>query len=900
MNKQDNKIFCVISHTHWDREWYMPLEQFRHRLVDLMDRLLIILAEQPEYIFHLDAQTVVLEDYLAVRPEKREELRRYISRRRLMIGPFFLQNDFYLVSGESTVRNLLEGQKLCREFGGSAKTGYAADQFGNASQLPQILRGFGIDNFVFGRGFSQCDTAADGTVTPKKTPTEFIWKGPDGSEVLAIHMRHWYNNTQRFSADTDKALRFLRAMTAPYDDELTATPYLLLMNGVDHLEAQGDIREVIDRVQEKLEDGEHFVQYNMDDYVDAVKAYVDENGVQLQTVEGEMRVDQGLTTLQGTLSSRSYLKTANVEAQTLLENRLEPLYAMLERYGMKGVYPHDRLVYTWKNIIRNHPHDSICGCSTDAVHRHMENRYSEIFEFAEEQLHRGMLTAAEHTAMARNAGERDYIITVANTLSTPLRGAVEVQLKMLVSDEMENFRIVDGDGNDVEFAVVSKVNRDTAVYSPINLPGWLNVYDYTIQLDAGEVAPFAFKSFLVTAGKTMPAVAAFDASLPTVIENDRLTVTVTADGKVDITDRKSGRVIADCLRLEDREDAGDSYMFVPKGHAPLYSDDWKKTVTLTEHTALKQSVKIDYTMDLPLFYDEAAGKRSDETATSSLSLELTLYRGRPFVDMVYTLNNASRDHHLALCVDADIAPVESYADSAFDVVRRTGDMHYYTTPIKIDPNASFAALQQDGKGIAVFTAGTHEYMHPEDQLNRLSFGLVRSTGGITHGGKELWDTPENQCIRTMSGRLAVCPFEGDIVSANIPALALAFRAPLLGLGTSCDSRKFAGGRPCVQDSTLTEFFYLPDTHPAVAIADNTSAVAVDGEGIAFSAFKLSEDESGEVLRLFNYTEEARTVTVKVQGRLYRTQLDEIARIFLGKDEVTLTLGPKEIITLFMQ
>ena len=147
--------------------------------------------------------------------------------------------------------------------------------------------------------------------------------------------------------------------------------------------------------------------------------------------------------------------------------------------------------------------------------------------------------------------------------------------------------------------------------------------------------------------------------------------------------------MADCLRLEDREDAGDSYMFVPKGHAPLYSDDWQKTVTLTAHTALKQSVKIDYVMELPLFYDDAANKRSEETATSSLSLELTLYRGRPFVDMTYTLNNASRDHHLALCVDADIAPVESYADSAFDVVSRTGDMHYYTTPIKIDPNASF-------------------------------------------------------------------------------------------------------------------------------------------------------------------------------------------------------------------
>ena len=76
--KRNDNVFCVISHTHWDREWYAPLEVFRHRLVDLIDTLLDILKEYPEYVFHMDAQTVVLEDYLAVRPSKREELKKHI------------------------------------------------------------------------------------------------------------------------------------------------------------------------------------------------------------------------------------------------------------------------------------------------------------------------------------------------------------------------------------------------------------------------------------------------------------------------------------------------------------------------------------------------------------------------------------------------------------------------------------------------------------------------------------------------------------------------------------------------------------------------------------------------------------------------------------------------------
>jgi len=64
------KIFCVISHTHWDREWYMPLEHFRLKLCDLLDHCLTIMDKQPEYMFHLDGQTIMLEDYLAVRPSK--------------------------------------------------------------------------------------------------------------------------------------------------------------------------------------------------------------------------------------------------------------------------------------------------------------------------------------------------------------------------------------------------------------------------------------------------------------------------------------------------------------------------------------------------------------------------------------------------------------------------------------------------------------------------------------------------------------------------------------------------------------------------------------------------------------------------------------------------------------
>ena len=75
--------------THWDREWYRTFEAFRFKLVQLVDSLLDILASDLNYRnFMLDGQTIVLEDYLQIRPERAEELPRRIREGRNQIGPW--------------------------------------------------------------------------------------------------------------------------------------------------------------------------------------------------------------------------------------------------------------------------------------------------------------------------------------------------------------------------------------------------------------------------------------------------------------------------------------------------------------------------------------------------------------------------------------------------------------------------------------------------------------------------------------------------------------------------------------------------------------------------------------------------------------------------------------------
>lgn len=294
------KYFCVVSHTHWDREWYMPLEWFKLKLVDLIDHLLATLEKYPAYIFHLDAQTVVLEDYLEYRPSRRETLRRYITEGRLVVGPWYLQNDFYLTSGESTIRNLLEGRRIAASFGNCGKVGYAADQFGNISQLPQILNNFGLDNFVFGRGLADYEVGPQGEVITKTTPSEFIWEGADGSRVLAVHMAFWYNNAQRFSEDIEVSKLLLDCVEKQFEG-VAVTPYLLLMNGVDHLEAQDNLLPILDTLQKDYA----VRQYHMEAYIRQVQAYIEEHQVPLKTYKGELRHGGDLSLLKGTLSSQA-------------------------------------------------------------------------------------------------------------------------------------------------------------------------------------------------------------------------------------------------------------------------------------------------------------------------------------------------------------------------------------------------------------------------------------------------------------------------------------------------------------------------------------------------------------------------------------------------------------------
>jgi alpha-mannosidase len=109
----------VVSNTHWDREFRRSFEKTRRRLLDMLDVTLGILERDPAYhSFTLDGHSILLDDYLEMRPERRALVEDLVRAGRLIIGPWYTLVEEFSVGHEALVRNLLFGRKTVEKYGG--------------------------------------------------------------------------------------------------------------------------------------------------------------------------------------------------------------------------------------------------------------------------------------------------------------------------------------------------------------------------------------------------------------------------------------------------------------------------------------------------------------------------------------------------------------------------------------------------------------------------------------------------------------------------------------------------------------------------------------------------------------------------------------------------------------
>lgn len=483
----------LVTHTHWDREWYHTFQQFRLRLVHLIDGVLDLLDNDQKFKhFMLDGQTIVLDDYLLMRPENEDKLRRYIRSGRLVIGPWHILPDEFLVSPEATIRNLLEGERTCRRFGPKMRIGYIPDPFGHIGQMPQILKGFDIRTACVQRGLSE-------------ERCEFWWEAPDGSRVFIAYLRDGYGNAAGLPTSDPghftSEVRRLRDSLAPHSN---SGRHLLLMHGTDHMEPPPDTSKAIAATRGKL-DGDELIHSTLSDYITSIQASLRREHI--PTVHGELRDCKRSHLLPGVLSTRMWIKQRNRACETLLEKWTEPFSTFasfqvgeFERSNLSTFQrvsnPAQIIRQTWRLLMENHPHDSICGCSIDQVHDEMRPRFDQVEQIGEELAKQSLESIAACVATDRVSQTTDRPSSMASPLGTvhdlhrPLVGSSIVVFNPLsfprtdtVEATVESttaFDLADEQGKPVPYQSRGLGSQELihAVLTPKELQGlYVNVHD---------------------------------------------------------------------------------------------------------------------------------------------------------------------------------------------------------------------------------------------------------------------------------------------------------------------------------------------------------------------------------------------------------------------------------------
>lgn len=919
----------IVPHTHWDREWYGSFQLFRLRLVRLLNKLLNLLERDPDYrSFNLDGQTVILEDYLEVHPEKREQLKQLISNKRLFVGPWYILPDEFLSGGEAMVRNLLLGGQMATEFGHRMNVGYIPDTFGHIAQLPQIFAGFELENIMHFRGMDVGEL-----------PSELWWEGSDGTRLLLHHLSNiiGYSDAAVLHEHPRRAAQDLRAL-ALYKAERATTNIVLALQGVDHTEANENLSEIINVANDSIDDVE-FIHASLEEFWTALTDAT--FALDLPVVQGELRdvprsQDAMNFLLYNVLSSRADNKLDNAKTLTALESWAEPWAAQSAAMGIAD-YPKGHLWTAWRWLLKNHPHDSIGGCSVDAVHRQMTTRFEWAREIADgltEERHRLIVDQLDLSKVGENelavvlfngtAWERDEVISVE----------IDVPLYWLKQRAMANFKPVQSTTMESSYReLLMERTRGEWLYGMPEMPSieWRGLHIRPINSNARIPIEFSsreltthalalasgprgtmevqrvrvqFRAKLPAYGYTTFALSTdpnpvkwpATAVAPNRIESDLLLVNVHENGTFDVTNKATNNTFRGLGLFEDGGDSGDGYMFSPPpfdrvlttfGSAPRISH-------IGRGVGL-QRLRIEHELHLPVSLNDARNRRRDETVVCPLTVDLIVRDGVERLEVEVTFDNRAKDHRLRMLLPTDMQVETATSSMQFDALTRP----ITPTPIPVgdwwveDPPSTFPLhgwldVNDGERGLGVLTEGIYEFAVEKTTERPIALTLLRAVGflgarrdltTIIGGAGPSTQTPEAQLQQKLTWRIGLYPHTWGWEDAEVWKQSAEYLTPPRAITVP----PHAGSRP-----------------------PTAQGISVSGANAVLSAIKQAEDGNGMIVRLYNPTDAVTTGTVRVpfeveSAETVTLQEKSLDTVWIGEDgDISVDIAPKKIVSLRLQ
>ena len=899
---------AIVPHTHWDREWYEPFQVFRLRLVGLLDELIPLLERDLSYArFLLDGQTVVLDDYLAVRPDEAQAITHLVASGRVSIGPWECLMDEYMVSGETMVRNLQRGLIRASELGGFMPVGYLPDMFGHVAQMPQLLRLAGIEHAVVWRG-----------VPAAVDKTAFWWVAPDGSRVRAEYLYGSYSNGRDLPDDPEKLVARARGYQHELGDVLLDGGGILLMNGTDHHMPQPGLGAVV-AAANATQDEYAFSITSLPEYL------ADQPIDGLPEWRGELRSGARANVLMGVASNRVDVHQACATAERSLERRAEPVNAL---FTPPDHFPWELLREAWTLLVLNSAHDSSCACSADEVVHAVLQRYQEarhlgdaLTRDAVRRFAKTIAASPEHmvvmnpTASTRTGtvaltvpgrGPLHYVAddgmpcatqVVGTTTSDGISAVVVGQKIRWVLDMMRGHEFA---GRPVTEALRTVADDGTVdVVVTAAAPGEpLRDLDELREelLDDGEhgrtirirqelpptrevlvavpdVAGYGWRTIRAEAGTGPEAVLVPESH---VLANEHLHVTVdTVDGTLTLTTPDGIRVVG-ANRLVDGGDGGDTYNYSPPVEDYLVERPEFVQVRTLESGPVRGRVLVDAVYRVPAFAvgdRMACGRRADETVLTEVRTTLELRAHERFLRVHVELDNRAKDHRLRAHFPLPEPVAGSDAECAFAVVHRglvaEGGPHEHGLPTFV--SRRFVDCSDGRAGLAVLHDGLLEY-EVVDGGRELALTLLRATGFLSRGEPALRPNPAGPLMPVPGAQLQ-------------QPLALDY-ALLPHAGSWADAALHDAA-----DQLLVPFERAPARDGDRPQSGHVLAV----EGVPVSA--LTREPGGLVLRVFNPRRATTTATITRGGAPVDGWVVDLLGAPLEAFSGEIELRPAEIVTL---
>ncbi|ELY2484826.1 mannosylglycerate hydrolase [Cronobacter sakazakii] len=759
----------ITPHMHWDREWYFTTEASRILLVNNMEEILTRLEQDADYLFYvLDGQTAVLEDYFAVKPQYRERVRALVAAGKLIIGPWYTQTDTTIVAGESIARNLLYGLRDCRPFGEPMKIGYLPDSFGMSGQLPHIYNQFGITRAMFWRGCSPRHGS---------DKTEFLWQSADGSVVTAQVLPLGYA-IGKYLPEDEMALRKRLDPCFAVLEKASLTKEILLPNGHDQMPLQQNLFAVMEKLRQIYPQRE-FVMSRFE----TVFEHIDTMRDRLPTLKGEF-IDGKTMRVHRTIgSTRMDIKIAHARIENSIVNLLEPLAAIAWSLGFE--YHHWLFEKMWKEILKNHAHDSIGCCCSDVVHREIMSRFSLAQDMADNLLTFYMRKIAD--SMPACDGDT---LTLFNLMPHPRHEVVNTTVRL----RGQRFALWDDRGEPVAYFI-----RAARALDPGLVDRQLVHYghdepfmEYDIQLCQ------SLPAMGYTRLRLEPGVAGLLCQSPpqhaSLLENPFWRISVNASGTVQLEDKQRGLTYDRVFELEESSDDGDEYDYSPAREEWVLRSGAQAATQQIIHEAWQSHAIINLSMPVPVNLAARAARKCDGRLDAQL--RITLSHDSPRIDVAVTLNNQADDHRVRLLIPTPFACERVLTDTQFgsvyrpvmdEAMTRWEEEGWEEAPVPVWNFLNYAVLEQQGQGIALFTEGLREVEIVGERHDTFALTLLRGVGALGKADLALrpgrpsgihLPTPDSQMRGEFSCRLSLWPYQGDALTAGVAQQARTWLTPV--------------------------------------------------------------------------------------------------------------------------